>query len=362
MILSYLWQRYFFKETLKTFFLFLGCFYFVFALMDFSTHMQDFIQKEQIQIQQFFVYYGYQFIKRSDILLPLALLIASVKVLLTLNTRRELLSLQTAGLKLRTLLKPFFLLGALTVTFMYCNFQFFLPPATNFIDQFQYNHFSSKAKRDEQAKLHTWYLNDGSKIIYQSFDPVKKAYFDVFWIRSAHDIWRMKYLSSDPSKPIGEYVDHIQKTKSGRLEKTESFQSHYFRDLQWGHRMVQKQAIPTDNLSITRLTSSLFKDENITFHKKAEIQTFLLYKLVMPLLPLLILTAVSPFCVRYSRNTPIYFIYAIGIFGYILFYVFMDAAVILGKNRVLPPIVAITTPMILCSSLFYYKFTKQMRT
>lgn len=359
-MLRYIWQRYFFKETVKIFLLFLGCFYFVYALIDFSTHMQDFIQNEQAQIASFFTYYGNQFIKRADILVPLALLISCVKVLLTLNTRRELLALQTAGMKIRTLLSPFFLLASLVIVFMYCNFQFFLPSAANSIDQFHLN-FGNKAKKGEEAKLHTWYLNDGSKIIYQNLDEEKNAYFDVIWVRSAQDIWRMKYLSSDPSKPIGQYVDHIQKNLSGRLVKTESYATYHFPDLQWGHRMIEKQAIPTDNLSLSRLGSALSKEKNITFHKKAETLTYLLYKLAMPLLSLLIVMGISPFCIRYARNTPVYLIYAAGIFGYIVFYVSMDAAIILGKNQVLSPFLVILTPLGLAGSWSYYQFRKQTK-
>src|SRR5690348_8415177 len=90
MMLASIWQRYLFREILKVFFLFLGCFFFLYSILDYSLHMQDFLVDKQIHLGHLFIYYFYQFIKRADLLIPLALLIATLKVLFSFNARGEL--------------------------------------------------------------------------------------------------------------------------------------------------------------------------------------------------------------------------------------------------------------------------------
>ena len=58
-------------------------------------------------------YYFFQFIKRADLLLPLALLIATLKVLLAMNARGEQVALESCGLPRKKILRPFFLVGLL---------------------------------------------------------------------------------------------------------------------------------------------------------------------------------------------------------------------------------------------------------
>ncbi len=354
----FLWERYFIKETLKVFVLFLFCFYFLYVLIDYSAHMQDFIQKDQIPKKEIVLFYLCQFVKRADILFPLALLVATIKVLTTLNARRELVALQTAGLRAKVLLRPFLMLGLLCTFFLYGSLELALPKALNFTDSFHKKHSRNTEAREKNIPLRVWHLQDGSKLIYQKYDPEKKAYFDVFWIRSAHDIWRMKYLSADPNHPLGNFVDHIQRNKEGELEKVTSFPSYVLHDLKWGQRMIRQGSIPVENRSISSLTHLLVQKEKAFSYKKSEIQTLLLYKIAMPLLALLIPIAVAPYCIRYSRQLPIYVIYAISLLAYVIFYTLMDATVILGKNQVMPPLFVVAGPMVACFGWFSYQFVK----
>ena len=111
-MLASIWQRYLFREILKVFFLFLGCFFFLYSIMDYSLHMQDFFVDKQIHLDHLFIYYFYQFIKRADLLIPLAFLIATLKVLFSFNARGELVALQASGLSSRKILRPFFLFAS----------------------------------------------------------------------------------------------------------------------------------------------------------------------------------------------------------------------------------------------------------
>src|SRR5215468_3334694 len=122
-----IWQRYLIREILKVFFLFLGCFFFLYALIDYSMHMQDFFADKRIQIIHITVYYFFHFVKRADLLIPLALLIATLKVLFSLNARGELIALQSSGLPRKKILRPFFIIAVMCTLFNLASAEFLLP-------------------------------------------------------------------------------------------------------------------------------------------------------------------------------------------------------------------------------------------
>ncbi|MCX6991210.1 MAG: LptF/LptG family permease, partial [Chlamydiae bacterium] len=101
-MLTKIWQRYFFIELCKVFFFFLVSFFFLYSLIDYTTHAGDFVTDGKFQSKNLLFYYGFQFIKRAYLLLPLALLISTIKVLCSMNASRELVALQSSGVKLKS--------------------------------------------------------------------------------------------------------------------------------------------------------------------------------------------------------------------------------------------------------------------
>ena len=356
--MSKIWERYVFFETLKVFFLFLGCFYFLYAMIDYSTHMQDFMIDKQIQVSHMIGYYSYMFIKRADLLIPLAALIASIKQLLSMLGNGELVALQASGISLKKISRPFFLLCGLCTLFNYSSFEYFLPSSLNFLDRVREAHFKHAHRGSRTEPVHALYLKDGSRIIYQVKDAEKNQFFDVFWIRSSDDIWRMQTLSSDPHNPIGTYVDHIQRDKRGNLGKTESFDTYTFSPFKWQPDLAGKGYVPIENRKISELLHLLSAKKQATAVERPQILSYLLFKLVMPLLSLLSVMAIFPYCIRYSRAVPTFLTYALAIFGYIAFCTFMDAGVILGENNIIPPFAAVLGPFLACSLGCGWKFAK----
>lgn len=352
-----LWQRYLILEFLKGFFFFLGALYLLFVIIDYSLHMQDFLTGKNISPFQVVLYYCFQFIKRAEVLLPLSILIASIRVLLSLNTCKELLAFQSGGIGRNRLLAPLFLIASLATVFNYSTMEWFAPKSLNFIDRFYDSHLSHSYRKKAEP-LHVIHLDDHSKMIYQYFDPSKDAFFDVIWIRNADDLWRMKYLSADPDSASGELVDHLVRGEDGGLEKKESFHHYTFRNLNWKSDLPRKGYIPFENRSISELYSMKKNDPLLSNLEEKAIQTQLLYKIAIPLLPLLVLLAIAPFCTKSSRMIPQFFIYACALFGFISFSALMDALVILGESASLPPFAAIVVPFTALFAFFGWRFVK----
>ncbi len=198
-----LWERYLLKELLKSLSLFLWCFFSLYALIDYSFHMQDFAIGKQIQLPHIATYYLFQLIKRSHLLIPLSLLVSTLKVLFAMNAKGELTALQSCGISRRQILRPFFFIALLCTLFNFGSSELLLPSSLNHLDKFSQQHFKHNRQGNRKEPVHVLPLKDHSKIIYQTEDKEKKLYLDVFWILSVDEIWRMHSLSSDPKIQSG---------------------------------------------------------------------------------------------------------------------------------------------------------------
>lgn len=344
-----IWRRYLFSSILKVFFLFLGCFFFLYSLLDYSLHMQDFLVDKKIQFSHVFIYYFYQFIKRADLLVPLALMIATLKVLLTLNARGELVALQASGLSAKRLLRPFFLLALVCTLFNWASAEFLLPSSLNFLDRFRQDHFKHVDDKRKEP-IHVLFLKDHSKIIYQKKE--KGLLYDVFWIRSAQEIWRMKYLNPDPEAPVGYFADCILSNTEGVFEKSASFEQIAFSPFRLQKDPIGKGLIPIENQRLSRLVPQLTNPQALSHF---------LHKCLMPLLSFLVILGVAPYCLRYSRTQPVFFLYAMALFLFIAFAAFIDASLILGETQVLSAYVATLLPFVLAFASFGWLYHRKVR-
>ncbi len=355
-MLTKIWERYIFKDLIKFFAFFLFSFFLLYFLADFSTHVHDFIKEGKISLSKIVTYYVHQFFKRMPLLLPLALLISTIKVLSSLNLHRELVALQSCGLTLKNILRPFLLLAFLCSAVGYINEEVIIPKIATYLDEAKQARSKNPLKQAKKRPFTILYLKDSSKLVYQTFDKEKNAFFDVYWIRSFNDIWRMKYLSADPQKPLAEFVDHIARGESGLLEKKESYEQCILPSLKWKSSELYKKQSASKYQKISKLTRSFIKGEGDSFHAKGESATYLFYKLMMPLMPFLILVGVSPYCVSYSRNPSTFLLYGISIFCFVVFFTLIDSLIIIGENQTAPPYVAMCLPFLLAFGGFYQKF------
>jgi lipopolysaccharide export system permease protein len=353
-----IWQRYILREFSKIFFLFLIGFYLLYVLIDYSTHAQDFIQGQTLFVWKILFYYLLQFVKRADVLLPLALLIATIKTLCQFNAQRELIALQVAGIRIKRLLAPLFYVAALSTLAVFLLNEFALPHALNTIDKFYDAHLRHSFRGKREQPLHILYLPDHSKLVYQYYDTAKEAFYDVIWLKNNDELWKMRYLKADPELPQGQWVDHFVRDSEGCFEKTQSFSNLSFRDLHWNQNIPRKGYIPYENRSISDLWKTVHEDPLITSYQRQEIFTQLLFKLCIPFVSVLVVLAIAPYCVNYSRILYRSMIYGCAIFGFAAFIALTDAMVILGESATLSASIAIFSPFILFFGIFGWKFAR----
>lgn len=351
-----IWERYFLRQFLKMFILFLSCFYGLYVIIDYASHTSA-LSHHHIQIPWYDAirYYILVFANRAEILLPLALLIAFVHTVCSLNVHQELVALLVSGFNSKLLMRPFFLIGILSALLIYANEQFVLPHTLKTLRKME---GSTKHKKRNHAPLlavdHV-VLQDGSLLVFQNYNPEEKRFFDVYWVESTNSIYRMKYLTTS-SSPMGFFVDHIIRQSNGELLQEKSISKMEFPSLKFSPELLHSTIMEPDILSISELFNQVYRVSSDLDEKESKLLSAFYWKLAIPWLCLLAIIAPAPYCIKHSRQLPVFLIYVCCLFGLIAFYMFMDAAQVIAKRQVLTPALAILTPFLIIFGFFGWRF------
>lgn len=311
-------------------------------MTDLSAHGVRFLSKSTTK--ELILYYLYTLSVLLELFLTLTFLLATLRVLFSLNTHREILALQMAGLSKKLLLAPFFSFAAFLSLLCYANSQWLAPNAQDITGAFK---VLIKPKRGKLQSNHVFSvpLSDCTEIVYRSYDPDTRELSDVFWIRKPDDIWHMKAFY--PPDRLGKNVDHLTRNPERQMERLESFASRSFPEMAWDEKASLKKFIPLEQRPLCTLLIQVFSDAS----SRSGILAHLLYKFSVPLMPFLVLIAIAPFSLRFSRHHPLFLISAISIFGLIGLKTILDGMLILGENQVLPASLAILGPIVLTLAL-----------
>ena len=260
-----IWERYFLQEILKSFFFFVAIFYGLYVLIDYASHSSSFYYNHsRFKIYEVAIYYLCELIKRLEVLIPFGLLIATIRTLTNLNMHHELVALMASGIKMKTLLRPFVVVGLAMVLLMYINTQFLMPVALQRINHIDQKHRTQKNKSAQALAVQSLILKDKTSVIFQNYDSVEKKLIDVYWIRNINDIYHSKYLYPYEEIPTGNFVDHFHRKSGGELTVVETFDIKQFPEMHFHKRdLFQGMIAPED-----RGSRSYGKSGLSTFHSK----------------------------------------------------------------------------------------------
>ena len=219
----------------------------------------------------------------------------------------------------------------------------------------------AKAKQKKYNLVQQITLEDNSLLIYEKYDEETKKFYDIFWVRSIDDIYRMKTLSPYTPTPIGNNVEHLQRNNEGHLILKEKKTEMALNDLHLKQEKLLDTLKQPETLSLSTLYHKIQGKGQSLNQKEALILTTFYYKLVLPFLPLIVVMATTPFCIQFNRSQPIFLIYLFSIFGLVLFYLIMDAALVLGEKQTLSAAVAIFTPFLIFFNLSLFNFLYKSR-
>lgn len=334
-----IWQRHLLGRLFKTLALILGSLFCIYTLMDLSVHGIRFFSSQAGGLD-LFLYYVRSFSQHLDLFFSLSFLLTILKVLSDLAHHSELIALHMAGLSTKKLAAPLFSIALLLALLSLANAEFLSPHALEWIDGFRSKHAKRK-KSELRAHAHTVSLDDGSELVYQSFDPEKKILFDLFWLKNPNEVWHMKALTM---QGIGSFVDCFERNEKKQMALIRSFENLWIDHLLFSDEEVLQKFVPFEHRPIKTL---FFQGLKKTADGSA-IRAHLHYKLALALLPLLIAFTLSPHLLRFSRTKPLFLIASASLFLLIAYLTVQDGMLILAENRVLPPALSIWILWIAC--------------
>lgn len=355
-MLTKIWERYFIKETLKTFFFISFCFYGLYVLIDYASHSGARHHQSMMEWSELIKFYANEWILRADVLVPFALMIATIRTLCDLNIHNELVALQASGISLKKILRPFIFLGLLFTLLIYANTEFLLPNAMAASRHLRNQKEIQKNNKNKKFFVQHVGLKDGSTLLYQHYNFAERSFFDAYWVKSFDEIWRFQHLSPYEQPPKGIGVGHFQRMPDNTLHKIESFESRSFPEMKFNQKILLDTLTPSRELSLSTLWKRLPHSKEIESEKEAEFAASFFHKSALPWLCFFAVIAPAPFCVRYGRSHPIFFIYSLSLFFLVGSYLILNAALIISERQVLSPEVAIGVPFMLFSSTTFYRF------
>jgi lipopolysaccharide export system permease protein len=351
-----LWQRYFIGESLKLLLFILAVLFVLFTVIDYSLNTKHLVG-HGVPWGKLLGYYGAQFFTYMQLLVPLALMLSVIKTVTTANTHNELVALRAGGLAARKLLQPLLLVAALCASFLWANYQWIYPTATAKVERFE-DRYLRGTRKDDKPKLNVVRLHDGSKLLYQSYDTSREAFFDVYWLRTGGDLYRMHHLMPHGKTPEATFVDHIIRSEEGHFLRDASFKHVELPDMRFGERDLIDALVPPKDMSLTDLWRRLPTGHASISDYESQVVSAFNLKLAYPLLCFLVVLAPAPWCIRFRRHLPIFFIFCLSIAGFLAFLTTMDAMAILGESRTLPPGWALWLPVLSCFGIFGYRYAR----
>ncbi len=339
-----IWGRYFLVETLKVALLFLVCFYGLYMMIDYTNHSTaHHASQQKMQWLSFAEYYACEFILRSEVLIPFALLLGTIKTLCKLNTNNELIAMMAGGIPIHTLLKPYLFVGLAFTGLMYLNNEFVVPVVAK--ERKYFDDLRASRKNANGHGAQHLLLADQTILIYHHYDSVKEQFVDVYWLRSTDDFFRMEALQPHSKPPLGLIVDHIVRESPEKRSLQASYSERQFPEISFQQKTLADTVIPPEGMPLTELWEVLPSAKDTHTEKDARLMATFHRKLALPWLCLLAVIAPIPWCIRFSRNFPAALIYAGGVFGLVATYILMDASHVLARRQLLDPLWAIWGPL-----------------
>ncbi len=344
-----IFNRYIFRSIFSVVFLFLGCIYFLYILIDYSSRVSaQALLRFDLSTLSF--YYLALFIRSFEVLFPFSLLLGVLKTLQMIQRQNGWIAMLSSGAPLRRLLLPFAVAGLAGTALLYLNEQLLLPRALrelNYVENVYFHKGEGVGDTNDRVSVR---LSKGSRLYFYSIDPINKELGDVWYLPVWGEIWHMEKFNV--GSKMGTHVDHFLQTKDVPFAHQNSFLEHDFEsiDFQWSDLMEMVSS--PSSYSITGLVHKLAYETEMGAAERQETRVALLAKLLMPWLAFLVCIAPLSYGITFSRQSLFFWIYLVAIFSLLAFYLVMKSSIILASASILSPFLAIGIPFLAILSFF----------
>jgi len=299
-----IWYKYLLQRfMMSVIFLTLLCFS-LFICIDLITHIKELLDPTT-RWRTWIIYYACMLSYRLDILLPFAVATATSLLLPRLIRNNELTPLFNAGLALKTISRPFFVVAACCSILLLTNTQYIFPHALQRFHAISASSFGRKKISSHLDKMGVILCKDGSRLFFGCHFSKKRQLKDVFWVRTPDCIFHIEQLNYFADRPVESYgIDVIERTPNNDMKKTASYPYCEIPDLMLTPKEIKTAASDPKELSISQLAFLVPRFGNSLSERASEARTLLFQKLLSPLLALLAFLFPAPLCLRFERRFP----------------------------------------------------------
>jgi lipopolysaccharide export LptBFGC system permease protein LptF len=351
-----LWQRYFLKKTFKQFLSLSLLLFLLYVLIDASANYDELRQLHSWK--SLTTHYLNQFVKRSPQLLPFALCLTSIKVLIEINYTHELIALLMGGFSRWQVALPLIRLGIFISAFVFLAFEGFLFPQSIYLKNFNTSPFF----KSPAQSLRTITLDPEQKqwLIYVDYDAKEQIFHEVFWINEGLKVWHFTHLNLkepiDSHLATGHNADYFKRNNKNQMEWVEHRESQ---SLQFDIDVEQltQEARAPEELDICELYDTL-SSPFLQIHKN-EYQAYFIFRSLQPLSCILALLIPIPWCIRPRKNIPVFFIYCSSLLFLCIYFMILQASLILSINGRAHPVFTLLLPIIGCFTLLFLSISKK---
>lgn len=352
--LPYMWQRYYFRDAVKTALFFFASFAALYVLIDYSSHAKLFHGAEvSLGWSGFILYYTGQLAIILPLLLPFAVAVATLKVLLGAVSRYEAVALMAAGVPRRRLQAPLIWLCLAGAALLYIDEQFVIPPAARYIKHIEDSHAAERRKGQYKEGVDNLPLGDGSTVLFRGYDASRGILLKALWLRTIDDIW---WVDSFPlgggtievDKSGEGRVRHFLRDSNGALTAADSIEQAVIAPVRWDDPQVWVALTDPSDLSLSELWRRQ-PSEPLKSDKETAIVTAFYYKIILPWISLFAALLLAPSCFIFSRGFRSFALYSFALFGVVVIIVCFDTTMLLAKRQLLSPMAAMGMPALLLS-------------
>jgi len=131
---------------------------------------------------------------------------------------------------------------------MYVNIEFALPSAAKELKYFDDLQGKQKKHKSIPLAVENVNLEDDSVLLFQKYDTVTRSFFDVYWVRSIDDIYKIKLLYPYEKPPTGHHVDHLVRNDQDELVVVESNDVVALHDLKFDAKRLKETLVQPESL------------------------------------------------------------------------------------------------------------------
>lgn len=356
-----LWQRHLLAEWIANLCRLLAGFFLLFIIFDYASHGTSWFHSSfSLASWGWLRYYGAQLLVYSDLLLPLAALLATIKTLVRSQTSRELLALRCAGLSLQRLMTPLVAAGFGLAVLQLLSQEWLRPYAeTLLLDLKAHRVQTTKKEQSPWSRVQRLPVASGGTLFYLSHDEESHSFEEVYWICSADHLFRMRRLYPEKQPPEGEWVERLERTPEGELKLVEWHREWSFPELHLDQKELKKAMVHPQQMALSELWSRSNEGKEVEGSQQEALLLTLCYqRLLLPWLSLLAVIAPMPWAVSYRRESSYGWLYSVTLFGLAALYLLLDAAAVLAMRQLVAPEWVFMVPLVLLAMVLAIAYSR----